>query len=106
MQDIVRFLTRFCEIRSRIVHGSRLRGESREWLVENCGKVEIRVRQILVAAVQNLPAAKEDRRAALAELYDPSDEDRGISALEKFREIRTAEVRKAIAVRIARLVGG
>ena len=29
----------------------------------------------------------------------------GVSAFEKFREIKTAEVRKAIAAKIARLAG-
>jgi hypothetical protein len=104
-QEIVRFLTKFYEIRSRIVHGTRLSDESREWLVQNYDKIELRVRQILVAAVHNLPAGEEDRRAALAGLYDPTDEDRGSLAFEKFREIRTAEVRKAIATRITRLAG-
>jgi len=42
---------------------------------------------------------------ALAGLYDPTDEDRGNSALEKFREIKTAEVRNAIADKIAQLCG-
>jgi hypothetical protein len=102
---IVRFIKRFYEIRSRIVHGSGLGDGNREWLLENCSQVERRVRQVLVTAVQKLPPGEGDRRAALAELYDPTDEDRGSFALDKFREIKTAEVRKAIAVKIARLGG-
>ena len=102
---IVRFIKRFYEIRSRIVHGSRLGDENREWLFDNCGQVELRVRQVLVTAVQKLPPGEEDRRVALTGLYDPTDEDRGSFAFEKFREIKTTEVRKAIAARIAQLAG-
>jgi hypothetical protein len=105
MEVIVRFMKRFYEIRSRITHGSRLGDENREWLSENCGQVEGRVRQVLVTAVQKLPPGEEDRRVALAGLYNPTDEDRGNFAFEKFREIKTAEVRKAIAAKIAHLAG-
>jgi hypothetical protein len=105
MDVIVRLIRRFYDIRSRIVHGSGLSNENREWLFQNCGQVELRVRQVLVAAVQNLPPGEEDRRVTLAGLYDPTDDDRGNSAFEKFREIKTTEVRKAIAAKIARLAG-
>jgi hypothetical protein len=63
------------------------------------------VRQILVAAVQRLPPGEEDRRVTLTGLYAPTDEDRGNFAFEKFREIKTAAVRKAIAAKIAQLGG-
>ncbi len=105
MEVIRKFVKRFYDIRSRIVHGSTLGDENRDWLFENCGQVELRVRQVLVRAVQNLPSGEEDRRVALAGLFDPTDEDRGDFALEKFREIKTAEVRKAIAAKIGQLPG-
>ena len=101
MEVIVSFMKRFYEIRSRIAHGSRLGDETRRWLFENGGQVELRVRQVLVTAVQKLPPGEEDRRIALAGLYDPTDEDRGSLAFDKFKEIKTAEVRKAIAFKIA-----
>ena len=47
----------------------------------------------------------ENRRAVLAGLYDPTDQDRGSFALDKFKEIKTVEVRKAIAAKIAQLAG-
>jgi len=103
MQVIVRLMKRFYDIRSRMVHGGRLGDENREWLFENWGQVELRMRQVLMTAVQKLPPGEEDRRVALTRLYDPTDEDRGSIAFEKFREIKTAEVRRAIAARIARL---
>jgi hypothetical protein len=103
MDVIVRLIKKFYDIRSRIVHGSGLGDESREWLLENCGQVELRVRQVLVTAVQQLPPGEEDRRVALVRLYDPTDEDRGNVAFEKFREIQTAEVRRATAAKIAQL---
>jgi hypothetical protein len=102
---IVELMKRFYEIRSRIVHGSRLGDDNREWLLENCGQIELRVRQVLVTAVQLLPPGEEDRRVALVRLYDPTDEDRGSVAFEKFREIKTAGVRRAIAAKIAKLAG-
>jgi hypothetical protein len=102
---IGKFIKRFYEIRSRIVHGSGLGDENRHWLFENCDQVERRVRQVLVTAVQKLPPREEDRRVALAGLYDPTDEDRGNFAFDKFREIKTTEVRKTIAAKIARLTG-
>ena len=101
---VVKFVKKVYDIRSSIVHGSKLSDKSREWLFENSGQVELRVRQVLVAAVQRLPAGEEDRRTALARMYDPTDEDRGESAFQKFQEIRTEEVRKAIAAKITRLV--
>ncbi len=76
------------------------------WLDANCVQLELLVRQILVAAVQNLPRGEEDRTAALAGLYDLTDEDRGRRAFERFKEIKTAEVRKAIVAKIALLDGG
>jgi hypothetical protein len=65
--DVVRFLKKFYDIRSQIVHGRRLDDKSREWLAENCDKVEITVRRILVAAVQRFPPGESDRQIALAE---------------------------------------
>jgi hypothetical protein len=102
---IVKFVKSLYQIRSRIVHGSGLGDEDRQWLIENRGQVELRVRQVLVTAIQKLPPGEKDRRVALAGLYDPTDEDRGSFAFQKFQEIKTAEVRKAIAAKIAQLAG-
>lgn len=101
--EVAKFIKRFYGIRSRLVHGSRLADEDLDWLLENCGLLEVRVRQVLVTAVQKLPAVEDGRRLVLAGLYDPADEDRGSFAFEKFREIKSAEVRKAIAAKIAQL---
>lgn len=94
------------DIRSTVVHGSKLSDEKRRWLVEKCGQVELRVRQVLIAAVQNVPAEEAARRTMLAALYDPADENRGEFALQKFQEIRTDMVRKVIAEKIGRLLNG
>ncbi len=102
---ICRFIKRLYEIRSRIVHGSRLGDKSRQWLLENWERVESRMRQILVEAVQRLPPGDEARRAALAELYDLTDEDRGNLILEKFKEIKSRDVRRSTAASIAKLAG-
>lgn len=102
-EAIVKLMKRFYEIRSRIVHGSGLGDDNRTWLLENCGHLELRVREILTTAVQSLPPVENDRRVFLSRLYDPSDEDRGNFALEKFREIKTEAVRKTIAEKIGML---
>jgi hypothetical protein len=60
---------------------------------------------VLTAAVQNVPAEEADRRTMLAALYDPADEDRGELVLQKFQEIKTPEVRKAIGAKAAKLAG-
>jgi len=64
------------DIRSQVVHGSKLTEENRSWLFQNWREVEAPVRDILVNAVQKLPPGDQDRRIALAGLYDPTDEDR------------------------------
>lgn len=91
------------EIRSSVVHGSKLSDEKQGWLIENRAQVELRVRQVLVAAVKLVPPSDNQRRTLLATMYDPGDPDRGDFALQKFQEIRTQEVRKAIAAKIAKL---
>jgi hypothetical protein len=104
-EAIVTFVRRFYEIRSRIVHGSGLGDKERQWLSRNRNEVELRVRQVLVTAVRRLPPGEEDRRAALVGLYDPTDEDRGSVAFQKFKEIKTAVVRRTTADRIAQTAG-
>jgi hypothetical protein len=104
-KSVAGLIKSFYDIRSRIVHGSGLDDKSRAWLIQNSGQVELRVREILVAAVEKLPPGEKDRCLALAELYDPTDGDRGDSAFDKFKEIKTVEVRKAIAAKIAKLAG-
>jgi len=100
---IVKFIKKFYEIRSRMVHGSGLGDENRKWLLDNCEQVELRVRSVLTAAVRALPPEENGRRAFLAGLYDPTDQDRGDTALDKFREIKTDAVRKAVVGKIAQL---
>jgi hypothetical protein len=102
-EAVIKLVTKFYDIRSTIVHGNKLSDNQREWMIKNNEHVELRVRQVLVAAVQNVPAEEAERRRMLAALYDPTDEDRGESALQKFKEIRTDIIRKTIAERIGRL---
>lgn len=91
------------DIRSSVVHGSKLSEEKRAWLIENCGEVEECIRKVLAAAVRNVPAEETERKRMLSELYDPTDDDRGEFALQKFQDIKSAEVRTAIAGRITAL---
>jgi len=103
---IAKFLRKFYGIRSQIVHGSGLGSENRTWLAANFLQIEIQVRQILTAAVRVLPPEEDKRRIFLSRLYDPTDEDRGCIALDKFKEIKDEAVRKAIAAKIVRIAGG
>lgn len=102
-ESIVKLVKRFYDTRSKIVHGSRLGDADRRWLLGNHKEVEFQVRQVLLAALRKLPPGQEDRRRALATLYDPTDEDRGRVALDRFGEIKTAEVKRAIAAKIAQI---
>jgi hypothetical protein len=102
-EEIQKLVKKFYDIRSRIVHGGGLGAKDRKWLSETCEQVELRVRQVLVTAVQKLPPGEDDRRVALARLYDPTDDDRRRFVVEKFKEIKTAKVRKAIADEIGQL---
>jgi len=104
--DVVdRLIKRLYEIRSRMVHGNGLDDKNRQWLIGNRDEVEHRVRQVLATAVRKPPLGDQERGGALADLYDPTDEDRGSSAFEKFRKIKTVEVRSAIAAKISQLAG-
>jgi hypothetical protein len=104
-EAIIKLMKRLYDVRSCIVHGSRLGDDNREWLIENCAQIELRVRQVLVAAVQQLPPGDNERCAALAALFEPTDEDRGNFAFEKFQAIKTKAVRKEIAAKIRAVVG-
>jgi hypothetical protein len=102
---IVALIKQLYDIRSSVVHGSKLSDDKRRWLIENCGEVESRIRQVLVAAVQTVPAREADRGVNLARIYDPVDANRGELALQKFKEIRTDAVRKTIGANVAGLLG-
>jgi len=79
-QTVKTLIKQLYEIRSSIVHGSRVSTEARAWLIENCAQVELRVRQVLVAAIQGIPADDQERRQMLVALYRLTDDDGGASA--------------------------
>ena len=103
-ETVLSIVKKLYDIRSSIVHGTPLGDKSRSWLIENCAQIEGRVRQVLVAAVQKVPAEEEERRTMLAALYDPADDERGEFALQKFQEIRTDPIRQAIAEKIGKIL--
>lgn len=59
--EIVGFFERIYKIRSQIVHGDALDDENREWLISNNAQIELRMRQVLKAAVTGLPSDKLGR---------------------------------------------
>jgi hypothetical protein len=100
-REAISVLKAFYNIRSRVVHGSGLCDENREWLIQNSAGLEDCVRRVLVAALRRLPPSDADRCAVLRSLFDPTDQDCGKSAIEKFKEIKTDPVRIATAKEIA-----
>jgi hypothetical protein len=102
---VLKVVKTFYDIRSSVVHGSALSEEKREWLAGNCCHVELRIRQVLVAALRRLPPDERGRRIDLAALYDPADDDRKDSVLLKFRDIQTDAVRRETATQISSMVG-
>jgi hypothetical protein len=100
ISEITVFIKRLYEIRSRIVHGSVIGDEAQDWLLANWRQIEVRMRQILVAGVTKFPPDEEGRRKALSALYDLTDADRSDSVLERFREIKSSEVKKLTAAKI------
>jgi hypothetical protein len=102
--QIIALMGKFYDIRSGIAHGGELGDGSRAWLIAHTEEIELHVRQVLRMSVQRLPPGEEARRVSLAELYDPTDQDRGDHAFGKFKEIKTREVQEAIAYKIGKFL--
>lgn len=102
-KSIASLVRKLYDIRSSIVHGTLLSEDNRVWLTENSGEVELRVRQVLVAAVQQSPPDDVGRIAFLRSLFDVADEKRGEFTLQMFRQIKTEGVRSTTAAHIAKL---
>ena len=101
MDEVARFFSKLYGIRSQIVHGGTLGDKNREWLIDNYAEIELRMRQVLKAAVIGLPPNKDDRRKALSNLYDPTDDDRRKSVVRSFGEIKSKHVRGSTVSEIA-----
>ena len=56
-----------------------------------------------MAAVQQLPPDEDGRTASLQGLFDVADAKRGEFVVQKFREIKTDDVRRNTAAQIAKL---
>jgi len=103
-QTIANSVKRVYDIRSSIVHGSALSERERDWLRQNRDDVELRMRQVLIAALERIPADDPDRTEFLQSVFEVPDEKRGEFVLQKFREIQTQTVRKSTATEIVRLL--
>jgi hypothetical protein len=100
---IVSLLKKLYDIRSSIVHGNLLSFKHKDWLEQNRGEIERRVRQVLIVAVQQEPSDENGRKSFLRALFDVTDIKRGEYALQVFKEIETQEVRNSTAAEIERL---
>jgi hypothetical protein len=99
-QEIVSLMKQLYDIRSSVIHGSKLSDKQREWLFENSRLIELRVRQVLVNAVQKVPANPDERIKVLRNLFDPSDADREAFVIQKFQELQSDASRKAVLDRL------
>jgi hypothetical protein len=102
-RTVASLVKKLYDIRSSIVHGSLLTEERRDWLKQNSREIERRVRQVLVAAVQQAPPDDDGRAAFLRNLFDVIDAKRGEYVLQVFQKIETEEVRKTTAAQITKL---
>lgn len=71
-RDANRILRDFYGVRSAIVHGSPINDEGKKTL-QQMPQFELLVRQILVAALRQVPPDEDSRRQSLAGLYDVPD---------------------------------
>jgi len=90
-----KLLTRFYGIRSTLVHGSPLSNDDLSHLRDSQRWLEFEqiVRDLLVAALRNVPAEESARASYLAEVYEPSDAERAEDFAKNFRTIKDPLVR-------------
>jgi hypothetical protein len=100
-----KLLREFYSIRSSLVHGS---GSSPDQLSllqnrDRWREFEQLVRDLIVAALRNLPAEDAARQSYLAELYEPSDTERAVVLVENFRAIKDSLVRRDLLRKLGEL---
>jgi hypothetical protein len=97
-----KLLTRFYKIRSTLVHGSKVSDEDLSYLRESerWQEFEQIVRDLLVAAVLNIPAEDAARVAYVSKLYEPNDEERAGALVESFRAIKDSKVRRELICKL------
>jgi len=102
-----KLLSDFYRIRSTLVHGSPL-SEQQMGLLQDRDrwwKFERLVRDLLVAAVKEIPPDDASRRSFLAELYEPDDRARAEEIAMSFRAISDRSVRRGLLVTLKREFG-
>jgi hypothetical protein len=97
-----KLLTRFYGIRSTLVHGSPLSNEDLSYLRDRQRWLEFEqlVRDLLVAALRNVPAGNVDRISYLTRLYEPGDAERAEDFSKNFRTIKDPQVGRELLCKL------
>jgi hypothetical protein len=100
-----KLLGQFYGIRSTLVHGNRLSSDDLSYLRNRQRWLEFEhlVRDLLVAALRNVPPQEEARVSYLADLYEPSDAERAEDFAKNFKAIKDSGVRLALIDRLREL---
>lgn len=85
-KDTNRLLRDFYGVRSALVHGSAM-GDGHKKTLQQMTQFELLVRQILVAALRQVPPEEDSRRQRLAEWYDVPETTLMEEAVRLFKEI-------------------
>jgi len=100
-----KILTRLYGIRSTLVHGSPVPDKELSYLRDSLRWLEFEklVRDLLVAALQNIPAPNSERVAYLTGLFEPSDAERAEDFVKNFKTIKDPQVRRDLVTALGKL---
>ncbi len=100
-----KLLARFYGIRSALVHGSPLSEDDLFYLRDRQRWLEFEqlVRDLLIAALRNVPPQEPARVGYLAGLYEPSDAERAEDCTKSFRAIKDSAARLDLIDKLRRL---
>ncbi|MFN0105616.1 MAG: hypothetical protein ACKV2U_26460 [Bryobacteraceae bacterium] len=100
--DIKALLKEFYDIRSKIVHGEPLSKDLLKWLSTHHENIEAVVRSVLIEAVEVLPADRQQWKAAVKKLFEPTDKDREQSILQDLMRLSDLKVLVFLATKIVK----
>jgi hypothetical protein len=99
---VTSLLKDFYSIRSTLVHGSGL-SQGQLSLLQNRDRwweFEQIVRDLIIAALRNVPAQDAARKPYLAGLYEPSDADRTQRLADDFRAVRDPKAKRELLCKL------
>lgn len=96
-------LAELYSVRSSIAHGSRVGDGSIRFLRDQRDYFESLVRRILREAILQLPAEDHSRKSILDDLFAVTDEKRADDVFQKFRAIKSGDVRDTLITKLRTL---